>query len=171
MVSHCLLNSSSGIGLKGALQSRKWNHNRACCVYLCTFWIEDLWVNWNGGEADGGRDAGTENWDQSPAPIAQQGIEEVTRELWQLLSKLAYLKRLAAFYLSAFPRFFQFVCFWNPEWVSTAGEGRKTSLSSAAKYEVHEDLEYENEDISSHVSFQLQWKGFCIFFCWFVCFC
>lgn len=117
-----------------------------CCVYLCTFWIEELWVNWSGGEADGGRDAGTEKWDQSPAPITQERIEEVTPELWQLLSKLAYLKRLAAFYLAAFPRFFQFVCFWNPEWVSTAGEGRKTTRSSVAKYEVHEDLEYENEN-------------------------
>lgn len=53
----------------------------ACCVYLCTFWIEELWVNWSGGEADGGRDAGTEKWDQSPAPITQERIEEVTPEL------------------------------------------------------------------------------------------
>lgn len=49
--------------------------------------------------------------EKSPKAPHLARIIEVPPELSQLLSKFAYLKRWAVFYLTTFPRLFQYVCF------------------------------------------------------------
>lgn len=158
-------------GVKGSFQSRKWNHKTIYCVYSYTFSMEDLarWrVNWRRREEDGESCLDSQGWrhrqmgpEKPPDPPHLAKIMEVTPELSQLLSKLAYLKRLAVFYLTTFPRFFQYVCFWNPESVSTSGGAGTATQPSVARCEAHEDLEYGSENnFHCHISFQLQEKVF-----------